>query len=239
MMLGETTRVSARPVPLFDWAEEQHSLHLADQGELAPELLVDHESEDAHHGRAAVVELDAALGKLGLLVEGVPAEVDPAVAEVAHELVAGAGDVLHEVRLQESHEDEDLGEALLRNRVGPLDGRPAVAEGVEGVAGVVDVAREVDAGAGDDLAEEGKLGDTAVLELDVTKAVERLLVGVVEEAERIVESKRGLGAKLALESTELGRGLAGGGRGEGGSGGDGGGEDDGLHDWIGWGVRWD
>ena len=54
----------------------------------------------------------------------------------------------------------------------------------------------MDAGAGDDVAEEGKLGDTAVLELDVTEALEASLVGIVEEAERIVESEGLLGSEL-------------------------------------------
>ena len=54
------------------------------------DLLVDHKSEDAHHGGTAVVELDGALGELGLLVEGVPAEVDGAIAEVADGVVVGS-----------------------------------------------------------------------------------------------------------------------------------------------------
>jgi hypothetical protein len=88
------------------------------------------------------------------------------------------------------------------------------------VAAPVDVPGEVEAGAGGDLAEEGKLGDLAVLELDVAEAVEGLLVGPVEEAEGIVELEGGLGAELALEGRE-GRGGPGGrSRGEGGGGGD-------------------
>eukprot|EP00584_Thalassiosira_punctigera_P003093 CAMPEP_0172537436 /NCGR_PEP_ID=MMETSP1067-20121228/9028_1 /TAXON_ID=265564 ORGANISM="Thalassiosira punctigera, Strain Tpunct2005C2" /NCGR_SAMPLE_ID=MMETSP1067 /ASSEMBLY_ACC=CAM_ASM_000444 /LENGTH=122 /DNA_ID=CAMNT_0013322739 /DNA_START=87 /DNA_END=452 /DNA_ORIENTATION=+ len=120
-MLGETTRVSARPVPLFDWAEEQHSLHLADQGELAPELLVDHESEDAHLRRASVVQLDGPLRHLGRLVEVVPSEVEEAVAEVSHELVL-AGDVLHHEELQEADEEEDLQLAVGGDRVRAEEG---------------------------------------------------------------------------------------------------------------------
>ena len=48
------------------------------------------------------------------------------------------------------------------------------------MAAPVDVPGEVEAGAGGDLAEEGELGDLAVLELDVVEAVEGLLVGPVE-----------------------------------------------------------
>ena len=45
-----------------------------------------HEAEDAHHGGPAVVELDGALAELGVLGEGVPAEVEGTVAEISGEL---------------------------------------------------------------------------------------------------------------------------------------------------------
>lgn len=76
----------------------------------------------------------------------------------------------------------------------------------------------MDSGAGDDVSEEGKLGDTSVLDLDVSEALESLLVGVVKEAKRIEESERSLGSELGLEGVELGGGLAGLGMGEGGGG---------------------
>jgi len=50
------------------------------------QALVHHKAEDAHLGGAAVVELNATLLQLGLLVEGVPAEVNESIAEVTHEL---------------------------------------------------------------------------------------------------------------------------------------------------------
>jgi hypothetical protein len=100
---------------------------------------VDHEAEDAHHGRAAVVELDGALGELGLLVEGIPPEVDGAVAEIADELVL-AGNVLHDAELEQSHEGEDLGEAGGGDGIGTEEGGDAVGVGIEGMSGVIDVA---------------------------------------------------------------------------------------------------
>ena len=51
----------------------------------------------------------------------------------------------------------------------------------------IDIAREVSTTTGDDLTKEGKLADTAVLELDVTEALETLLVDIVEHAEGIPE----------------------------------------------------
>ena len=93
---------------------------------------------------------------------------------------------------------------------------------------VVDVAREVDTGMGENVAQEGKLGDASVLYLDVTEAVESLLVGVIEQAEGIEEAKRGLGSKLGLEGVE-GRGSLGHG-----SGGERGGRaDKGWEEWNG------
>ncbi|KAL7523529.1 hypothetical protein ACHAWF_000556, partial [Thalassiosira exigua] len=177
----------------------------------------------------AVVELDGALGELGLLVEGVPAEVDPPVAEVTDVFVAGSRDVLHESALQESNEQKDLGDPVLRDGVRSVEGGPAVGDGVEGVSRVVDVAREVDAGAGDDVSQEGELRDAPVLDLHVTEVVETGLVGVLEQTEGVEEAKRGLGTELVLESIEGGGDLASPRRSKGSGGGDGGGDDDRLH----------
>mmetsp|Transcript_11293 Transcript_11293/g.33820 ORF Transcript_11293/g.33820 Transcript_11293/m.33820 type:complete len:227 (+) Transcript_11293:1114-1794(+) len=174
------------------------------------EFFVDHEGEDAHLGGAAVVEFDAALEGLLLLGEGVPAEVEGAVAEVTGEFARGGavGRVLHDDELEEADEGDDLGNA------GGGDG----AEGAEAGrdvrelgARVVDGAREEDAGLGGDLAEDGEHTDAAVLDLDVAEAVELLLVGVREEAEGIPEAEGRLDAELGLEGLEGRR--AGGGRG--------------------------
>ena len=82
-------------------------------------------------------------------------------------------------------------------------------------------------GTGDDVPKEGKHGDAAVLDLNVTEALETLLVGIGEEAEGVEESKRGLDAELVLEGAEGGGGGLGdlGGREGGGGGGEGGGDD--------------
>lgn len=106
--------------------------------------------------------------------------------------------ILHDEKLKKANEKDDLSEAGLGDGVRAGDGGKTIGEGVEGVTGEVDVAGKVDASAGDDLAEEGKLGDTAVLELDVTKALEAGLVGIVEEAEGIVEAEGLLGTELLL-----------------------------------------
>ena len=73
------------------------------------------------------------------------------------------------------------------------------------------------------MSEDGKHRDAAVLGLDVSEAIESLLVGVLEEAKRIPEAKRSLGAQGVLEGHLHGCGAChGGSRCEGGSADDGG-----------------
>jgi len=59
-----------------------------------------------------------------------------------------------------------------------------------------DVTSKVDSGTGDNLSKEGKLSDTSVLYLNITKTVETILVGIVQKSKRIEEAKWGLSTKL-------------------------------------------
>ena len=61
-------------------------LHEQTNNRVAIDLLVHHEAKDAHHGGTAVVELNGTLAELGVLAEGVPAEVEGAIAEISGEL---------------------------------------------------------------------------------------------------------------------------------------------------------
>ena len=45
------------------------------------DLLMEHKSKDTHHSDTAVVELSGTLGKLGLLIKVIPAEVNVSVTE--------------------------------------------------------------------------------------------------------------------------------------------------------------
>uniref|UniRef100_A0A7S4JCC4 Uncharacterized protein n=1 Tax=Odontella aurita TaxID=265563 RepID=A0A7S4JCC4_9STRA len=184
------------------------------------ELLVDHEAKDAHHGGTAIVELDATLAELGLLVKGVPAEIDETITEVTGEVAGGGsiGGVLHDEELEDANEEDELSKSGLGDGIIAEEGGEAIGVGVEGVALEVDVSREVKSGTGHDLAEEGELRNAAVLDLNVPEALELLLRSIVEEAKGIVEAEGLLGADLALEGVEGGGGLADLGRGEGGGG---------------------
>jgi len=191
--------------------ETSTNLHLANKGDAAAKLLVNHKAKDAHHGSTAIVELDGTLLELGLLIEGVPAEVKGTVTEVTRELSL-TSHIFHDEKLKEANEGNHLEEAA---RGHGLDGGPAVGDGIEGGTGVINVTGKTDTSTVDDVAKEGKLADTAVLELDVTEAVEALLVGISKHAKGVEETKRGLGTELTLEGIEGGGSLADLGRGEG------------------------
>mmetsp|Transcript_18965 Transcript_18965/g.28633 ORF Transcript_18965/g.28633 Transcript_18965/m.28633 type:complete len:235 (-) Transcript_18965:68-772(-) len=194
------------------------------------DLLMDHKSEDSEHGSTAVVQLNGTLLKLGLFIKVIPAEVNVSVTEVTNVFVSGSGNITHEGDLQPSNEGDDLALSLEGDGVRSDQGGNTVGEGVEGVSGVVDVSGKVDSGTGDNLAKEGKLSDTSVLDLNVTETVETFLGAVSgEHAEGIEESKRRLDSKLILEGVQGGGGGLVLGRGESGGRADKGSDDGRLH----------
>jgi len=176
---------------------------------------VNHESKDSQLCSTSVVKLDSTLGKLGLLIEGVPSEVKSLVTEVTREL--SSGDVLHDEKLKESYEGNELEKSSLGDST---NSSPSIGDGVEGGSGVVNVSGKVDTSTGDDVSEESKLTDTSVLELNVTETVETVLVSIIKKSKRIEESKRRLNSDLTLESVEGSGGLSNLGRCESSSGGD-------------------
>ena len=191
-----------------------------------------HQAKNSHHSGTSVVQLNSTLLKLGLLVELVPSALEGSVTKISGELVSESWHILHDGNFKQTDEREDLNEALGGDGIRSEDGGKTVGVGVEGVAVEINISAEVSTRACDDVSQESKLSDTAVLDLNVSEAVESLLVGTIEQAEGVEEADRGLGAKLTLEVVEGGGGLADLGGGKGGSRGDGGGEDDGLHGCI-------
>ena len=163
-------------------------------------LLVDHKSKDSEHSGTAVVKLNGTLGKLGLFIKVIPSEVNVSVTEVTNVFIAGSLNVAHEAALQPSDEADDLSLSLEGDGVVTDKGGNTVGEGVEGVSGVVNVSWKVDSGTGDDVTKEGKLSNTSVLDLDVTKTVETFLGDISRKhTEGIEESKWGLGTKLVYK----------------------------------------
>jgi hypothetical protein len=117
-------------------------LELSGDGENTSDLLVHHKPKNSHHGGTSVVQLNSTLLHLLLLRESIPSEVNESVTEVTNEL--SSGDVLHDEKLKESNEGNDLSEAGSGDGVGAVDGSPSVGERVEGVTGIVNVSGKVD-----------------------------------------------------------------------------------------------
>jgi hypothetical protein len=183
-----------------------------------------HKSKDSHHCGASVVQFDSTFGKLGLLIEGVPSEVKSSITEITRELSL-SGNILHDEKLKASDESNDLEKSSLGNS---LYSSPTVWDGIEGISGVVNISRKVDTSTVDDVSEECKLTNTSVLDLNITKTVETLLVSIIKKSKRIEETKRRLNSEFSLESVERSGGLSNLGRCESSSRGKEGGEDE-LH----------
>ena len=71
--LGHAPPRGSTPINSLGQVADDGKIGVVSEGD---DLLVDHKSEDAEHGGAAVVELDGTLLELGLLIKVIPAEVD-------------------------------------------------------------------------------------------------------------------------------------------------------------------
>mmetsp|Transcript_6076 Transcript_6076/g.15113 ORF Transcript_6076/g.15113 Transcript_6076/m.15113 type:complete len:226 (-) Transcript_6076:22-699(-) len=194
-------------------------LHFSNNRKRSSQLFVNEETEDTHHGGTSVVKLNSTLLQLGGIIEFIPSEVDVTVTEVTREFTSSSN-ILHDVRLQESDEEEDLEESLGRDRVGTVQRSPAVGVRVKGVALQVDSSGKVEAGTGDDVTQERQLTDTSVLHLDVSQTFEVLLIAIGNDLERIEEAEGWLCTQRVFEGIECRRGSLLLGRGEGGGRGD-------------------
>ncbi len=186
---------------------------------------MDHEGQDSHHSGTSVVQFNSTLLQLGILVEGVPAVVKGSVAEITREF-GFSGDILHDGKLQKADEGNNLADTASTDIV---EGSESVSDIRETKSLVVDASRKTDSGFGDKVTEDGKHGDTSVLEFDVSKTGELGFVTIGNKSKRIEESKRRLGTELTLEGVEGGGGSSLLGRGKGSSRGDKGGKDGDLH----------
>ena len=186
---------------------------------------MNHEAQHSHLCGTALVELYGTLVELLLLsVVTDPSDREGRGREVSWE---GGFVLLPSGELKKTAEGEDLEGTSHRGleASGP-------ATGDVGELGSVkrNVSWEANSSSGDEVSDNTKHADTAMLDLDVTKAVELFLVTVGNEAKGIKESERRLGTELVFEGHVEGRGgLASLGRGKGSGGGDKGGKNGELH----------
>jgi hypothetical protein len=194
-------------------------LQIRDKGDA--KLLVDHQGKDAHLCSTALIKLDGVLLELGVLIESVPAKINESIAEVTDKIVLTSG-ILHEEELEGANEGDDLCKAGCGNGSERIEAGGNVGELK---AGVANITRETDSGLSDKVSNDGKHADTSMLDLNVTKTIELLLVSISDQSEGIKEAKRRLGTEFVLEGhLESRGGLASLGRGECGGTGEQGGE---------------
>jgi hypothetical protein len=230
-------------------------LQFEEDERLSVQLLVNHASKDAHHSGTALVELlgaECVLLFFGLVTEEsnghhgstkvlkdderqkkkVRKVKQTASRKWQVSVLTYTGEgvgVLDPKELEHTNVSNNLGNASTADSG---KGRESIGDIGELGSRKVDVSGETDTSSGDKVSEEGKLGNTSVLDLNVTKTVEGGFVATGEQAKGIEESKRGLDTELVLERHVGGDRSPGGllGRGKGSGGGDEGGNDNRLHD---------
>merc|ERR1719232_771190 len=140
--------------------------------------------------------------KLGLLVECVPTVVDGSVTEVTNEF-SGTGNIKHDAGLKNTDEEKKLDKSTSWDG---LEGGETVGDVSELGSTQVDAAWKTNTGLLDKVSNNGKHGDTAVLDLNITETVELLLVTIGNKAKGIEEAKRRLCSELVLEGLDGGGG---------------------------------
>lgn len=138
------------------------------------ELLVHHQSEDTHLGSTAVVQLDRELLVDGLLVPAGCSQLG-----LLDLILAGCVATLDQGHDQHSSEDHVTWELSKTSKTGL--GATQVESRSKG-------GRKSVTSSGDQVAKDRKHGDAAVLGLDLAKAVESVLVGIVQKTQRIPEA---------------------------------------------------
>ena len=138
------------------------------------QLLVNHQGKDAHLGGTAVVQLDGELLVNGLLVPSGGLQLS------SLDLILAGSEATFDSGDGQQGAEDGLHRKVSQSGKATLDGGEVVAGGQAG--------RKAVASGGDKVAEDGKLGDAAVLGLHGAEAVELGLVSIVQEAQRIPEA---------------------------------------------------
>ena len=90
--------------------------------------------------------------------------------------------IFHDKELKESNEDDNLQETTLRDGI---NGSPFVEDGGEDGSRVFNLSGKSDSVTGHNLSKEFKLGNMAVLDINVTKTVKLVLVGISQKTNGI------------------------------------------------------
>ena len=152
------------------------------------QLLVDHKCEDSHLGSTTVVQFNCGFSSLLVLIPTLLLHFSNACGFNFRLCVISKSEV------NSSDENDKLAESLLGDCVlAEETGEAVINGGKRSPEG--NISREMDACCGSKVAEDSKHRDTSMLGLDVSQAVESLLVSVLEEVQRIPEAKRGLSTK--------------------------------------------
>lgn len=191
------------------------------------ERIVDHKAKDSHLSGASLVKFDRALLSLPVIALLIPSKVNKVVSEVTGKFAgSGFGVNIGSIAVKGFH-DSPCKDSLDPYTKGHSGNGGESGRNVFG-------ARESDTGISYEVSDNGKHGNTAVLELDVTETIKVGLVFIGADFEGIKEAKGGLSSdftgEFASSKSRVGALLRS--RGEGGSRCNKGGEDSSLHGGI-------
>lgn len=105
------------------------------------------------------------------------------------EFVASAFHVLHDEKLEPSHKKDDFPEAVIVNGFGSKESSNSVRVVFKTISGFGDGCIKVNSIASCDLSQEAKHANAAVLQFDVSKALELFLVCIGNQSKGIEETK--------------------------------------------------
>ena len=145
------------------------------------ELFVNHQGEDAHLSGTAIVQLDGEL-----LVDGGLVPFGSLQLSSLDVILAGG-----KAKLDQADKTDDLGNTSSGD--GVEGGKAALHRG-EGDT-ISDFSWETNASRCNQVAEDGKLGNAAVLCLHGAEAIKALLVSILQKTQRIPEAYRNIKIK--------------------------------------------
>mmetsp|Transcript_21653 Transcript_21653/g.60108 ORF Transcript_21653/g.60108 Transcript_21653/m.60108 type:complete len:225 (+) Transcript_21653:781-1455(+) len=195
-------------------------LQLANNRHVGSEIFVHNQSQDTHLRCTAIVQFDGSLLQLFFIAEGVPSKIDPAIAVVTSKLIACSFNVAHET-LQKGHGGKNIGCQASGHNLKGFEARRNV-----GVGNSFKGSGKMNASTGDNLAQHGQHGNSAVDNLNFAKEFKLGFIAFHHDAQRVPVSQWDLCThfigKLRCRQGNRGGSLVGGGGKGGGRGEEGG-----------------
>ena len=150
---------------------------------------------DAHHSRTSLVQFDGTRPHFLRITKPIPSKVQGAIAVISHKLSLVIEP--ESIAIDNFSQDEEDGH-LHQDVFAVIGGRQCV-PGTEASGDVLGHVRKTIPGGSGEVSDDGEHGNASMLEFHCAKAVEFILVGVLEHSQGIPEPQGSLDTKLVTE----------------------------------------